>query len=137
MKTRNQRRRQWERYVDQLDRLRRRLPDRTAARQADIWASPDAIITAPVAYQRRARRDARRWSKRARHRWQRTARWVEHDCVWEPTELRINAAGDTQPGFVCVYELGNGTGRCESNVFDLADAYGKAACLVRKGGPGW
>lgn len=137
MKLRNVRRRQWERYVTRLEELRRRLPARTLTAHADIWKSRDAIIVAYPTYLHRARRDAARWGKRSTHRWRRTARWVEHDCVWEPTDLRIDAAGNTRPGFVCTYELENGQGQCGSNVFAIEDAIGRSACVVYKGGEGW
>lgn len=136
MKLRNLRRRQWERYVTRLDELRKQLPPR-AVDPDPFWGVRDPIVVLHRGYLRRSRRDSRRWMIRSRHRWQRTSRWVEHDCVWEPTDLPINAAGDTRPGFQCTYELENGQGRCESNVFDLADVCGKAACIVWKGGPGW
>jgi hypothetical protein len=53
---------------------------------------------------------------------------VEHDPVWVPAELPINAAGDTRPGFVCVHELENGNGQCGGNVFELDQAIGRHAC---------
>lgn len=56
--------------------------------------------------------------------------WVDHEPVWEPADLPVNAAGDTRPGFVCVHELENGNGPCGGNVFDLSDAFGKHACVV-------
>lgn len=136
MKTRNLRRRQWERHVNRLEELMRRLPPR-AVDPDPFWSVREPIAVLSRGYLRRARRDTQRWMVRSRHRWQRTSRWVEHDCVWEPTELRVDAAGNTRPGFQCTYELENGQGQCGGNVFAIEDAIGKAACLVRKGGPGW
>ena len=137
MKLRNVRRRQWARHINRLLRLEKRLPDRRAIVAQDIFASRDSIIIASPGYLHRARRDAARWAKRARHRWGRTARWVEHDCVWEPTELPIDAAGTTRPGFQCTHELENGQGQCGSNVFSLDDVIGRSACVVYKGEAGW
>lgn len=58
----------------------------------------------------------------------------EHQPMWEPAQLPINAAGDTRPGFVCVHPLGHGT--CGSNVFSLEDAAGVHWCVVDGGDPG-
>lgn len=55
---------------------------------------------------------------------------VEHDPVWVAAPLRINEAGDTKPGFLCIHELENGNGLCGGNVFNLEDAYGTHCCFV-------
>ena len=55
---------------------------------------------------------------------------THHEPVWVPAELRINAAGDTRPGFECAHELENGNGRCGGNVFGIDDAIGRHACVV-------
>ena len=136
MKLRNVRRRQWTRYIDRLDRLDRESPQREAPPHS-FQPGLSPIQTWSPGYSRFARREAHRWMLRKRNEWSRTNRWVEHDCVWVPADLPINAAGDTRPGFECTYQLENGTGRCESNVFDINDVVGKSACIVRKGGPGW
>lgn len=57
-------------------------------------------------------------------------RRIEHEPVWEPANLPINAAGNTRPGFVCTHELENGSGRCDGNVFTLDQAVGTHACIV-------
>lgn len=136
MKLRNVRRRQWTRYIDRLDRLDRESPQREAALHIFQPGLPP-IQTWSMAYSRLILREMNRRMKRRRNRWGRTNRWVEHDCVWVPADLPINAAGDTRPGFKCTYQLENGTGRCESSVFDINDVVGKSVCIVRKGGPGW
>lgn len=135
MKVRNVRRRQWKRYVNRLYQLTRRLPPREAS--PDPFDSTDPIVLYHPAYDWRVRRDSLRWHARATHRWRRTVRWVGHDCVWEPTDLPIDAAGNTRPGFQCTYELENGQGRCGSNVFRIEDVVGQSHCIVVKGGPGW
>lgn len=56
--------------------------------------------------------------------------WVEHDPVWEPAELRVDAAGNTRPGFICVHQLENGNGPCGGNVFRVEDSIGQHACIV-------
>lgn len=55
---------------------------------------------------------------------------VTHTPVWVAAPLRVNRAGDTKPGFLCIHELENGNGWCGSNVFDLEDAAGDHACCV-------
>jgi hypothetical protein len=55
---------------------------------------------------------------------------VTHDPVWEPTDLPVNAAGDTKPGFHCIHPMENGNGPCGGNVFDLSQAIGQHACVV-------
>lgn len=52
-----------------------------------------------------------------------------HDPVWEPADLQIDAAGNTAPGYECVYELENGNGRCAGNVFRLDQAFGQHCCI--------
>lgn len=59
---------------------------------------------------------------------------VHHDPVWEPAELRIDAAGNTRPGFVCVHELENGNGQCQANLFRVEDEIGDHSCVVAEGG---
>lgn len=58
---------------------------------------------------------------------------VWHDPKWEPAQLPTDAAGNTRPGFVCVHELENGTGRCGGNVFHLDQAIGRHCCLTEEG----
>lgn len=55
---------------------------------------------------------------------------VEHEPKWQPARLRIDAAGNTAPGFVCVHLMENGNGRCGSNVFSIASAFGRHSCVV-------
>jgi hypothetical protein len=55
---------------------------------------------------------------------------VWHDPEWEPTELPIDLAGNTRPGFVCVHELENGNGPCGGNVFRLDQEFGRHVCHV-------
>lgn len=55
---------------------------------------------------------------------------VWHDPAWEPAQLPIDAAGNTQPGYVCVHELENGNGQCGGNVFHLDQAVGQHCCHV-------
>ncbi len=57
-------------------------------------------------------------------------RMVHHTPRWEPAMLRVDAAGNTKPGFVCVHELENGNGRCGADVFEVADAVGDHICFV-------
>lgn len=57
---------------------------------------------------------------------------VEHDPIWEPADLPIDAEGNTKPGFVCVHELENGNGQCGGNVFSLDQAVGRHACMVKR-----
>lgn len=59
-----------------------------------------------------------------------TRRVVTHRPVWAPAQLRINAAGDTRPGFECVHPLENGNGLCLSNVFEIEQAVGDHSCVV-------
>lgn len=59
-----------------------------------------------------------------------SSRAVTHEPQWTPTRLRINAAGDTQPGFVCMHQLENGNGRCGGNVFRVEDSFGVHSCIV-------
>lgn len=59
------------------------------------------------------------------------ASWiVEHDPVWVPTRIQINADGDTVPGFECVHLLENGNGQCGGNVERVEDEIGRHACIV-------
>lgn len=55
---------------------------------------------------------------------------VEHEPRWAPTQLQINAAGETRPGFVCIHERENGMGPCGATVFRLEDARGRHSCIV-------
>lgn len=57
-------------------------------------------------------------------------RLVEHEPVWRPGRLRINAEGDTKPGYICAHELENGNGKCGGNVFKISDSIGKHSCVV-------
>lgn len=41
-------------------------------------------------------------------------RFVEHQPEWIPAPYKINRAGDTKPGFLCIHELENGKGLCAS-----------------------
>jgi hypothetical protein len=59
-----------------------------------------------------------------------TARYVSHTPRWEPGRLRINAAGDTAPGFVCTHELENGNGQCGGDVFSPDQGHGDHGCIV-------
>jgi hypothetical protein len=59
-----------------------------------------------------------------------TRRLVHHTPVWEPAQLRVDAAGNTKPGFVCAHPLENGNGPCEGNVFRVEDGVGDHACVV-------
>lgn len=60
-------------------------------------------------------------------------RYVAHRPHWVPTELRINAKGDTKPGFTCTHQLENGNGSCSGNVFRVEDSIGTHGCLVWNG----
>jgi hypothetical protein len=62
----------------------------------------------------------------------RARRLIEHEPVWRPVFLPINAAGDTRPGFYCVHLLENGNGQCGSNVFAVEEAIGTHACTVQR-----
>lgn len=55
---------------------------------------------------------------------------VEHDPVWVPAMLRVDAEGNTRPGYRCAHMRENGTGQCESNVFDPADSIGRHSCVL-------
>lgn len=55
---------------------------------------------------------------------------VDHEPIWRPADLRIDAAGNTRPGFICIHELENGSGQCGGNVFRIEDAVGKHSCWV-------
>ena len=57
-------------------------------------------------------------------------RFVHHAPVWVPAELRVDAEGNTKPGFICVHELENGRGPCGGNVFSTDQEVGDHACLV-------
>lgn len=52
-------------------------------------------------------------------------RIVTHTPVWEPAQLRYNAAGDTKPGYVCTHRLENGGGLCDANMFGLDEGCGR------------
>lgn len=56
--------------------------------------------------------------------------WRSHAPDWVPFPLRINAEGDTRPGFLCMHQLENGKGMCESNTFDQTDNT-EHACMVK------
>lgn len=53
---------------------------------------------------------------------------ISHKPLWVPAMLRINAAGDTKPGFECAHLLENGNGQCGGNVFRIEDAIGDHTC---------
>lgn len=55
---------------------------------------------------------------------------VYHDPVWQPATLRVDAAGNTRPGFECVHPLENGCGPCGGNVFRTEDDTGRHSCDV-------
>lgn len=57
---------------------------------------------------------------------------ASHGPAWRPAPLRIDAAGNTAPGYVCVHPLENGRGRCGSNVFRTEDAIGDHCCFVAR-----
>ncbi len=57
---------------------------------------------------------------------------IYHTPRWEPALLRVDAAGTTKPGLVCVHELENGNGLCEGNVFALEEAIGNHCCVVER-----
>jgi hypothetical protein len=46
---------------------------------------------------------------------------VEHAPNWFSGPLRVNAAGDTRPGFMCCHLLENGKGICGSTSFEESD----------------
>lgn len=60
-------------------------------------------------------------------------RYVTHAPHWVPADLRVDAAGNTRPGFVCTHQLENGMGACDGNVFRVEDEIGRHGCLVRDG----
>jgi hypothetical protein len=62
-------------------------------------------------------------------------RLVRHTPEWEPAQLRIDAAGNTAPGFICVHSLENGNGPCGGNVFSLDQAIGDHCCVIWSGRP--
>lgn len=70
--------------------------------------------------------EIRRRNRRVHGTWQ----YVAHEPVWQPAPLRVDAAGNTRPGFICVHPLENGRGPCNGNVFHLEDAIGKHICIV-------
>jgi len=54
---------------------------------------------------------------------------IRHTPVWEPADLPVDAAGNTRPGYRCVYQLE--TGRpCTGTVSDPADADGDHVCMM-------
>lgn len=59
---------------------------------------------------------------------------VDHAPQWEPTELQVDAEGNTRPGFICVHELENGNGQCGGNTFD-PDSH-PHSCVVEVGKKG-
>lgn len=69
--------------------------------------------------------------ERQRRRWNRRYAYVDHVPQWEPADLRINAEGDTRPGWECTHELENGNGQCGSNTFDntIDDPH---TCIVKR-----
>ena len=56
---------------------------------------------------------------------------VYHIPMWFPSQLPIDAAGNTRPGFECFYPLENGNGDCGSNVFHLDEEIALHCCVVR------
>lgn len=58
---------------------------------------------------------------------------VFHDPEWVPALLRIDAAGNTRPGFECAHPLENGNGPCGSTVFATEDSIGRHSCDVPGG----
>lgn len=62
---------------------------------------------------------------------------VEHVPVWEPAQLRVDAAGNTRPGYVCTHQLENGNGQCGGNVFELSEAVGNHSCCVLSDAARW
>lgn len=134
MKLRNVRSRQWRRHLRHNMALTKRLAPYTVTDEFGTYlAWPLALLPG---YNRAVGRDVARWTANHRNRrkyWRR----VEHEGQWEPADLRIDAEGNTRPGFVCVHQLENGNGQCGSSIFRIEDAIGTHACIVRKGGPGW
>lgn len=55
---------------------------------------------------------------------------VKHEAEWVPADLIVNAAGDTEPGFVCAHVLENGNGLCSASVMAVEDAVGPHSCFV-------
>lgn len=109
-----------------LARARRRWLkwDRYDDRLMDLSAH-----TAITPGRRKAWRQKYEWKGR---KWDRKFLVVEHDPVWEPTELPIDAEGNTRPGFVCVHPLENGNGLCEGNVFRIEDEVAPHSCVVER-----
>lgn len=58
---------------------------------------------------------------------------VKHTPVWVPGPLRVNAWGDTRPGFWCAHPLENGSGLCNGNVFSKEEVVGDHSCIVPDG----
>ena len=58
---------------------------------------------------------------------------VDHAPVWVPADLRIDAAGNARPGFVCAHELENGNGRLDVTPATLALASAEAALMTKLG----
>lgn len=141
VKLRNRRRIQWINYTDRLMRLDARLPRREEPTIDEPFDGTDPIQVLLPGYLRMHQRWERRKGVAYRDRMKRHSkqyRRVEHWPTWEPADLPINAAGDTQPGFMCVHPLENGNGLCEGTVFDTTvDAQYPHACIVYRGGEGW
>lgn len=59
---------------------------------------------------------------------------VDHDPQWIAAPLRVDAEGNTKPGFLCIHELENGNGWCGGNTFSLDYEFGKHSCIITKRG---
>jgi hypothetical protein len=53
---------------------------------------------------------------------------VSHAPEWVAAPLKINAEGDTRPGYLCIHDLENGNGLCGSNWFEPDP--GEHTCVV-------
>lgn len=58
------------------------------------------------------------------------ATFIGHAPRWESTDLRVDVAGTTEPGWRCGHPLENGTGTCPATTFDPDTADGQHGCAI-------
>lgn len=86
-----------------------------------------SIRTAVTPGRRKAWTQRREWRKR---KWAKRYMNVCHEPKWEPTELPVDAEGNTKPGYECVHQLENGMGQCGGNTFEIDDVAELPHCCV-------
>lgn len=59
---------------------------------------------------------------------------IYHDPDWVAAPIRINAQGDTKPGFLCIHKLENGNGWCGRSTLNTDYEFGRHSCVVKKRG---